>query len=735
MSTELALAALLGAALALVGLLGLCAQGLLPVVLSSVLLPLAFMAILASLHGLLPAADGRPLLRRHGFWLLSVEGVLGLPALGAHGLFDPWESHYGEVAREMLARHDAVSPFWAHEGLFTSKPALLFWMSAISMRALGLNPEPGRMLDGIGGRVAQPEWAVRAPIFVVAAVALYVLYKCLAPALGRRAAACGALLVASSSLWVLLSHQATTDMPLVAFLTAAMGLFFRAMTTDEGALLVVREVRLRGVMLRVHGAQLLAVALFALVAPQALYLISQNVGVHWEPGARGFSWHGDIVALGSAGNCALPGQVACGFVAPKHGLAPFVQGVLWLVVAAALAKVALAERRLSRCLALAGWLFAALATMAKGPAGLVLPLATAAVFALVSRRFSSLKALSPFRGLALSAAMILPWYVATWARHDRLFVDELVLRHMLGRTMEHLHDTNAGDDTSYRYYLAQLAFGLLPWTGLALLGLGRALRERASHAERFLAIWALLAFGLVTVMKTKFHHYVFPVVPPLAMLAGLSLAEARRTRSFGHVAMATAISVAAAASLVLPEGGAARLVHLFTYQYARVWPADVDVRAGLWLLAVATVAAPMGVLVSRRLRALLVVVSLGAALFSGTWLLAAAAPHWGQKKTMEAWARARRERDLPLVAYRLNWKGENFYAGNKLAIIGAGGSSDGVSLRSFVQRLEGAPARAFFVATERAQLSALKSELRGASMVELTSARHSHQFCLLRVVL
>jgi 4-amino-4-deoxy-L-arabinose transferase-like glycosyltransferase len=38
------------------------------------------------------------------------------------GLIDPWETHYAEVARELWARDDWLSPFWAHEGFFFSKP-------------------------------------------------------------------------------------------------------------------------------------------------------------------------------------------------------------------------------------------------------------------------------------------------------------------------------------------------------------------------------------------------------------------------------------------------------------------------------------------------------------------------------------------------------------------------------------------------------------------------------------
>src|SRR5438132_13862751 len=45
-----------------------------------------------------------------------VAGVLAtalfIPFLGAVGLWDCWETHYGEVAREMIWRNDYVHPYW-----------------------------------------------------------------------------------------------------------------------------------------------------------------------------------------------------------------------------------------------------------------------------------------------------------------------------------------------------------------------------------------------------------------------------------------------------------------------------------------------------------------------------------------------------------------------------------------------------------------------------------------------
>ncbi|TNF62351.1 MAG: hypothetical protein EP303_04175, partial [Deltaproteobacteria bacterium] len=73
-----------------------------------------------------------PALRRPGLAVMIAICAIYLPLLGTTSLWDPWETHYGEVAREILARNDWISLWWAQDKWFWSKPVLLFWMEALS---------------------------------------------------------------------------------------------------------------------------------------------------------------------------------------------------------------------------------------------------------------------------------------------------------------------------------------------------------------------------------------------------------------------------------------------------------------------------------------------------------------------------------------------------------------------------------------------------------------------------
>ena len=64
------------------------------------------------------AGIDRPLWKRHGFWVVVAAAALYFPFMGSYSLWDPWETHYGEVAREMLSRDDWISLWWAQDGWF-----------------------------------------------------------------------------------------------------------------------------------------------------------------------------------------------------------------------------------------------------------------------------------------------------------------------------------------------------------------------------------------------------------------------------------------------------------------------------------------------------------------------------------------------------------------------------------------------------------------------------------------
>jgi 4-amino-4-deoxy-L-arabinose transferase-like glycosyltransferase len=516
----------------------LACRGRLGVGAAAVAMPATFLALVTSAFrvgvALGPLAVDergatRPLLQRHGFWVVAAGTFLYLPALGSFSLIDPWETHYGEVARGMLARADWISTWTPQSGWFWSKPVLDIWMQALAMGALGAGYLPGQMLAGAeSGFAPRPEWAVRLPVFLLSILALYALYKAVARMCGRRAGLLGALVLATTSQWFLIAHQSITDMPLVATLSISMSLLLLALSTEADRLAPTYEITVVGRCVRLGAHHLVLGMLLLTVLPQLLYLASRNVELVWVATQHGFRPHLDEFWSGSKGNCDLPGNAPCTYQLPAHrALQPILQALGWALVLGVLVAKYRSERRV-RCLyLLAAWYFAGVAMLGKGPAGLALPAAVGFAYIGTTAKWRQLASLQILNGLSIVAVVAVPWYVAMFARHGHAFTDELIFHHMWKRALDHVHDMNAGDDVSFRYYVWQLCYALFPWTGLSAAALvwWRANGEPDSKEDMtvFFAMWFVLAFGLFTAMPTKFHHYIFPAVPPAAILTGIAL--------------------------------------------------------------------------------------------------------------------------------------------------------------------------------------------------------------------
>ena len=849
----------------------------------------------------------RPLLQRHGFWVLAIGALLYFPAMGLQSLWDPWETHYGEVAREILARDDWVSLWWAQDGWFWSKPILNFWIQSLAMASLGTHYHADMMLTGAGGAwTAHPEWVVRTPNVLMTLVAMYLLYKGVAKVFGRRAGLLGGIVLATLPDWFFLAHQTMTDMPFVAAMTGAMGLLLNGLNTREDEHVRAYEVDAFGRKWRLSLWHLVFGLVLLCALPQIIYLLSRNVElVLWGDGPKGFRFHWDEFKSGSATNCGLPGNEACVMHAPASvpkatganptglgpsfvryfaGFEPSLQALAWSFVLGGVLYLNWGERRTRRLLYISAWFCAAIATMAKGPAGFGLPMICAFAYVATKRRWSELLRLEILSGVLVILVVAMPWYVAMYIRHGSPFTDRLIFHDMFNRAFSHVHDTNEGDDTGIRFYLWQLGYALFPWTGLAPLGLIWGFRRSDSALSRvwstiagtnktasdadgdggsavgdasvMLVMWFLFAFALFTFMGTKFHHYIFPAVPPVAMLVGVVLDDILGTRplikkglipvyvgglllatglatwgasrawpgsvfgatpdagvtgsmpmaltiggvglaltalvafAFAHaarsddpaddrarrVAMAPDVSpyrggvkvegetveetrrrsheelmIAGAAVLaafvivlvgraliIKPEGsdqpGAIRLLQLFTYNYRRTWPESLDFSAILGGFTVVAALLVLGFAV-RSVRRHAVAAFCAFAVVWALWgvdvYMVKTSSHWGQHEVIEAYYKDRKGPEEQLVAYQMNWKGENFYTGNHIPAF----VSSGATFQTWLKAQKEKGAKVMYFVTEHSRTGGLRGEVGAKNYKELTDKTVCNKFVLVRAEL
>ena len=139
-------------------------------------------------------------------WLAALIAVYALYFWGMaeRGLIGPDEPRYASVAHEMAVSGDWVTPRLEAQPWF-EKPALLYWMGAAAEN-LGLS----------GDR------AIRWPVALVSALFLLYFYRSLADSFGAAAAACAAMILATSAGWVAFSQAGIFDIPLTATLGTAL---------------------------------------------------------------------------------------------------------------------------------------------------------------------------------------------------------------------------------------------------------------------------------------------------------------------------------------------------------------------------------------------------------------------------------------------------------------------------------------------------------------------------------
>jgi 4-amino-4-deoxy-L-arabinose transferase-like glycosyltransferase len=579
----------------------------------------------------------KKLVERHAVVALLVAcALLYLPRAGHYGLWDPWETHYGEIARQMAIRGDVITPFWPCSPIdrpeVFHKPILHFWLMAASLALFGLERSgapASQMIDSW-----RPEWALRLPNILLSIVALAVLWWAVARLRSRLAATLSALVLATSSQWLLVTRQAMTDLPFVAPMTIALACAAVALMDRDTELPAPRNAR-----------HLALAGLLVVTVPQ-LILFSLQLHAYVRVGARVL---------------AMPGIAA----------------MLPYAAVLAIAIVTLSRATTQRQLLLhVAWVMTALATLAKGPAGLALPGLTIALYLVLMGRAREILRLELVRGALLFIAVAFPWYHAMHIRHGMAFLRELIGDNYVNRAVG-----RSGDRGTFEYYLPWIGYGTFPWCGIIAVGAWRGLSDPRRALVGFALVWALVDLVTVTLVTTKFHHYIVPALPALAILGGLALEDflRARLRPIELALVALPLVILCGRDLALQP---ARLLWLFCYDYVvapggRAWPSGERYSFAssilVFTVAAGIIAFMMALACRRWLRARQTIVA-ALALLAVAWslwladdFLIALSPHWSQKQVIATYYRARNNADEPLIAWNLYWRGESFYTRNQIA--------------------------------------------------------------------
>lgn len=506
------------------------------------------------------------------WWLVVLLGaVLFLPRLGSEGLWDPWEPHYAEVAREMVESGNWLEPTWERSSdqpttrkYFFSKPPLSMWLMALGMSLVGYGDAEHGIKSGL-------EWVIRFPFALMAIFGMLAVF-----ALGRRffddeTGFLAALILGTSPMYFFIARQAMTDMP--------------------------------------------------------------------------------MLALGFGGTALIL-------------LGAFAEG----------------ERPL---LVYFGYALLGLSVLAKGLGAVALCGLAFLVFFLFTGDWKLLGRLRPIVGAAIFFLVAAPWFVylslASWLRHllddeGKTFFQRFFLHDHLYRLGAGVH----GDRGNFAYFIEQLGLGTHPWGPLmawatfdGAITLDTRPESGARRVELFLWIYAVGGFALFAFSMTKFHHYILPVLPALALLAArlmVRMAGGEKNLSLPVVLLVVlGVAMISRDLGLMPKG----LVDLFVYNYSRPFPEKEAVpgQIGFSVIYGLTTLGLVFLFFSERAvfcRWISRVLGLGAfmgALWGGIYFMNSMAPHWSQRRLFDTYYSQRSSQD-PIGAYLMNWRGETFYSLN-----------------------------------------------------------------------
>jgi 4-amino-4-deoxy-L-arabinose transferase-like glycosyltransferase len=589
--------------------------------------------------------------------------LLYIPFAGAYGLWDPWETHYSEVARQMTRRGDFISLWWPGSPrdleVFWSKPVLSFWLMSIGMHLTGVGlpgGDPGEM-----ALTHRAEWAVRTPFCLMGVLGIYAVYLVTARFVSRRAGVLAAVVLATAPMYSLVARQAMTDMAFVGPMAMALALGALALFDDRDELLPRRG---RGWWSWPdHGLFYGVLVFFALVTIPQLIIDSIQLKIEMP-------WRN--------GTVKMYGAVAM---------------IPYYVAFAAFVFLAARTRYKAPLYLYLSAILCGLAVLAKGLAGLGLPLIVFLAYLAFTWNWRRLRRAQLMYGILVSllacAVVAVPWHHAMLIRHGLPFWNELFGDNHWRRMVIGRH----GDRGSFEYFLRELGYGLLPWVALAPAALGWAVMRGKPHGPAETpapeevrrqgiiwlgAIWFVCAYGMVSLSMTKFHHYVLPAIPGLAIVVGCFLDDLLRRRATRALAAAVVVGipllVVVTVDLVSAKNAAQHFLWLFSYDYihsphGRPWPEKLDFGGTLIAFGAVFGVLTVALIVTRVRRWALVGLGGAAVVFTFFLLdgyMRAVAPYWSQKGPIATYYRSRSSPAERLIAYQMYWRGETFYTKNEI---------------------------------------------------------------------
>ena len=267
------------------------------------------------------------------------------------------------------------------------------------------------------------------------------------------------------------------------------------------------------------GVQRIPIAIGALVLIAAAFFLARAASPDGAGSAAGW-W----AALGLA-------------ISPRlvmFGRRIFIDIYISMFMALTLLFFALAERNPERrrLYLVLMYVCVGLGVLTKGPVALVLPALVFGCYLLTERELRRMREMLIPLGALIVLAIVVPWYAALYARSGWEPIVSFVLGENVARYTEGL-GVNASRGPFF--YLPVVFSDTFPWSVFLFVAAAAwfddrrrpvAERDAGFRIRTLLWLWILMIVGFFTLSAAKQDLYIFPIVPAIAALAGVTIARA-----------------------------------------------------------------------------------------------------------------------------------------------------------------------------------------------------------------
>ncbi len=169
----------------------------------------------------------------------------------------------------------------------------------------------------------------------------------------------------------------------------------------------------------------------------------------------------------------------------------------------------------------------ALAILAKGPVGIVIPSLIVGSFTLYLGNFRQLwREMRPVSGILIILAIALPWFILVTLANGQTYIDSFFGYHNFQRFTEVVNKHSA----PWYFYFLVVLLGFAPWSIYLPVAIARTRfwqrsywrrQPRSAQLSLFALFWFGCIFGFFTIAVTKLPSYVLPLLPAAAILVTL----------------------------------------------------------------------------------------------------------------------------------------------------------------------------------------------------------------------